>query len=335
MSAPRTSVILPLYNGERYLVEQLASILAQDDGDFELLAQDDGSTDQSVALLEAAAARDTRVRLLPSTGNEGQTNRLHALLSEARGEFVAVADQDDVWAADRNRLLLAAVGDGAMAMGRSELIAGDGSRVGTDLLAKFGRTLTSDVRLRALVQPMFSGHATMTRRAAINPAAFFQPLTFDWMMALDAIFGAGFAYVPGAVVLHRIHGGNQLNNVDVAGERRRLSSPFLRELLLSRRSARVHLWLVLSYLGRSPMVSPSDRQLFGRLAGRCYTGWFSHWRPLKPFGSGLRAEFEALRPLAGSPADWIAFAAEVDALCAPTLSPAGLRGTARSWRRGP
>ena len=59
---PRLSILMPTYNGARFLVEQVESIFAQTDGDFELLAIDDGSSDETPAMLRDLAARDGRMR---------------------------------------------------------------------------------------------------------------------------------------------------------------------------------------------------------------------------------------------------------------------------------
>lgn len=333
---PKLSIVMPTFNGAPYLAQQIGSILDQDDPDFELLVIDDGSSDQTASLATGFAARDPRVRILPSVGRAGQANRLRALIEASAGDFVAVADQDDIWLPDRNRLLLAAIGDGAMALGRSELIDGAGARIGTSLLQQLHRRLAADVRLRALFLPMFSGHATIVRRNAIDMGAFHSSLTFDWLMAVDAIFSRGLVYVDEAVVLHRIHGGNQLNNLNLGKSRRRVSSAFLRDVLLHQSSSRLHFWLVLGHLGRSSVLAPDDRALFAHLAGRCYVTWFSHWRSIKPINSSLRRELkDDLRRFAGSTEDEEAFERQVDILTAPILSRSGLAETARRWRIGP
>jgi GT2 family glycosyltransferase len=89
------SVLLPVYDAERYLAEAIESILAQTFSDFELLAIDDGSRDGSLALLEEYARRDPRVRLVCRT-HTGLVATLNAGLALARGELVARMDADDV-----------------------------------------------------------------------------------------------------------------------------------------------------------------------------------------------------------------------------------------------
>ncbi|MGI8420868.1 MAG: glycosyltransferase family 2 protein [Gaiellaceae bacterium] len=95
----RVTVLIAVYNGERHLAAAIDSVLAQTFVDFELLLVDDGSTDGTVALVESYD--DPRVRLLRNAANTGQIFSLNRGLREARGEYVARLDHDDVCLADR------------------------------------------------------------------------------------------------------------------------------------------------------------------------------------------------------------------------------------------
>jgi len=92
---PTISVVLPVYNAERYVGEAVESILAQTFGDFELLIIDDGSKDRSLEILQRLAESDRRIRLR-SRPNAGLVPTLNEMLAQARGEFIARMDADDV-----------------------------------------------------------------------------------------------------------------------------------------------------------------------------------------------------------------------------------------------
>lgn len=100
MSTPLISVVMPVYNAQRYLREAVDSILDQTLGDFELIAVDDGSKDGSKAILDEYAQRDSRVRVL-SRPNTGIVGALNDGLSVATGEFIARMDADDWVTRDR------------------------------------------------------------------------------------------------------------------------------------------------------------------------------------------------------------------------------------------
>ncbi|MGF6690213.1 glycosyltransferase involved in cell wall biosynthesis [Metapseudomonas resinovorans] len=93
--APFFSVVMPVYNRERYVRQAIESVLAQDDADFELVVVDDGSTDRSVQIIRSI--QDPRVRLLHNHHGGGASAR-NTGLAAARGEFVVWIDSDDLQA---------------------------------------------------------------------------------------------------------------------------------------------------------------------------------------------------------------------------------------------
>jgi len=97
---PAVSVVMPFRDPGPHLGPALASILAQGERDFELLAIDDGSTDGSRARLARAADRDRRIRLLDNRGR-GLVAALNLGLARARAPLVARMDADDVMAPER------------------------------------------------------------------------------------------------------------------------------------------------------------------------------------------------------------------------------------------
>ena len=95
MSNPRLSVLMPLYNGERFLPEALESILSQTFTDFELLVVDDGSSDGSASIVRLFSARDSRIRGFFLDKNVGISAAMNRGLREARAPLIARMDCDD------------------------------------------------------------------------------------------------------------------------------------------------------------------------------------------------------------------------------------------------
>lgn len=91
---PRHSIVIPCFNAARHLSAALASCLAQTDGDWEVVAVDDGSVDGTSALLAAAAARDPRIRVI-TQANAGVGPARNVGLATARGDYVCFLDADD------------------------------------------------------------------------------------------------------------------------------------------------------------------------------------------------------------------------------------------------
>lgn len=93
-SAPKITVLMPLFNGERFVREALESILGQTITDFELLIIDDGSSDASVRIV--GDYDDSRIRLIRNHENLGVTATLNRGIDLARGEYIARMDCDDI-----------------------------------------------------------------------------------------------------------------------------------------------------------------------------------------------------------------------------------------------
>ena len=91
------SIILPVYNAERYLTECLDSVLAQTFADWELIAVDDGSKDDSGKILDNYAAKDLRIRVLHKA-NAGVWAARNDALKRAGGKWITFLDADDVYA---------------------------------------------------------------------------------------------------------------------------------------------------------------------------------------------------------------------------------------------
>lgn len=92
---PTVSVVIPVYNCSPYLAEALDSVLAQTYRDFEVIAVDDGSKDDSLAILRRYEKADSRVRVI-SRPNTGISGALNDGLAVARGALIARMDGDDV-----------------------------------------------------------------------------------------------------------------------------------------------------------------------------------------------------------------------------------------------
>ncbi len=94
--SPLVSVIMPVYNGERFLCEAVDSILSQTFRDFEFIVIDDGSADNTPAILRQYCRKDGRIIWLRKSKNEGIVAALNSGLDHARGKYIARMDADDI-----------------------------------------------------------------------------------------------------------------------------------------------------------------------------------------------------------------------------------------------
>lgn len=91
---PQISIIIPVYNSEKYLRECLDSVVGQTISDIEIICVNDGSTDGSLEILKKYAVKDERIRIIDKE-NEGSVSARNAGIIEARGEYVGFVDSDD------------------------------------------------------------------------------------------------------------------------------------------------------------------------------------------------------------------------------------------------
>jgi glycosyltransferase involved in cell wall biosynthesis len=92
-AAPKVTVFVPVYNRERYIAQTIESILTQTFTDFELLLLDDGSTDNSVKIMQSY--KDPRIRIVCNDENLGIARTRNKGIQLAQGEYLAILDSDD------------------------------------------------------------------------------------------------------------------------------------------------------------------------------------------------------------------------------------------------
>lgn len=133
--APLVSVGLPVYNGDDYVGEAIASILGQTFQDFELLIQDNASTDRTEAICREFARQDPRVSYVRNPQNVGAIPNFNLVFERARGRYFKWAAHDDTCAPtflERCVAVLEAEPDVVLASGQTQLINDDGSPLTRD-----------------------------------------------------------------------------------------------------------------------------------------------------------------------------------------------------------
>ena len=97
-TAPRVSIGLPVYNGEKYLAESLDALLGQTYENFELIISDNASTDDTAGICHRYMKQDSRIRYICQPRNIGATPNHNFVVEQARGELIKWAAADDLYA---------------------------------------------------------------------------------------------------------------------------------------------------------------------------------------------------------------------------------------------
>lgn len=116
------SIAMITYNGEKYLREQLDSILNQTYSDFELIICDDCSKDMTVSILQEYTRKDSRIKLYINEENLGFKKNFEKAILLCNGEYIALSDQDDIWINNKLELCVQNINDYDLLCTNSEII---------------------------------------------------------------------------------------------------------------------------------------------------------------------------------------------------------------------
>ncbi len=221
-SSLEVDVLLATYNGERFIANQLESILAQSFGHWRILLRDDGSTDQTKAICQSyARAHPDRIRLVEDTlGNLGVVECFGRLLSVATAPYVMFCDQDDVWLPDKIAIQLEKI-KGQEANARAGLpvaVFTDALVVDTELrpisdslLRYINRQGTKGCALNRLcVEGNCYGCTMILNRALVERVGSIPPgvISHDWWCGLVAAALGRLVFADCAPIKHRRHASN-------------------------------------------------------------------------------------------------------------------------------
>ena len=126
----KISVIMPIYNCEKYLDSAISSVLSQKGVELEIIAIDDGSVDTSADILARLAASDSRIKPYFTEKNRGVAFTRNLALKYATGDYLAFCDADDIVPEGAYAALLKTIGNNDVAIGAYDALCDDGSFLG-------------------------------------------------------------------------------------------------------------------------------------------------------------------------------------------------------------
>ncbi len=214
-------ILMSTFNGERYLGEQIRSILGQTVSEFRIIVRDDGSTDRTFDLVEEFCREDDRVTLLSDgEGNLGLRRSFMRLLEASEGEYFMFADQDDVWLPEKIERSIAVIRELESLSNKSEpLLVFTDLRVTNDMLETIDESLWHYQRLRPeisqdwkrlLAQNVVTGCTILANRAAARASLPFAlpEMMHDHWVAVNAARHGKIGYINEPTVLYRQHAAN-------------------------------------------------------------------------------------------------------------------------------
>jgi glycosyltransferase involved in cell wall biosynthesis len=206
------SICLATYNGERYLKEQLDSIVKQSYKNIEVIAQDDCSSDKTLEILKSYEDK-LKITIYQNEQNLGYIKNFESVLKKANGEFISICDQDDIWQENKIELLMSNIKDNTLIYSDSLLVDENANSLGK----KFSQSLKNNFistknPLAFLNDNCVSAHAMLFKKELLEyifpfPANIF----FDAWIAANAASLDGIKFYDECLVYYRQHSTNTLS----------------------------------------------------------------------------------------------------------------------------
>jgi teichuronic acid biosynthesis glycosyltransferase TuaG len=207
------NVVIPAYNASRWIAETIESVLAQDFHDFEVVVVDDGSIDDTAAVV----ARFKQVQyILKSNGGEGSARNTG--IRATSGEYVACVDADDLWLPDKLRVQTELLRETGLAWAYSDGYAFDSSSGHTlYTFSEVRQHFSGDILRPLLLEDFIPCPTPVIKRSVFEAVGYFDEsrllrMRADWDMWLRIAARYPIGYVGRPLVRYRIHSGSGSNS---------------------------------------------------------------------------------------------------------------------------
>jgi len=158
------SIAMCTYNGERFLKEQLDSILSQSYTNLELIITDDCSSDKTIKILEQYQKIDTRIKIYQNEENLGFSKNFEKAISLCNGEYIALSDQDDIWKKNKIEKFLLEIKDNVLIYSDAILIDKKATELDKNLLQPKNRLVSGRCNKSFFFVNSISGNTLMFKK---------------------------------------------------------------------------------------------------------------------------------------------------------------------------
>ncbi|HVX52773.1 MAG TPA: glycosyltransferase family 2 protein [Chitinophagaceae bacterium] len=205
---PKVAVVMATYNGEKFLKEQLDSILQQTYRNIEIIIVDDCSTDGTPGILQSYAGRNRGISIHRNKENIGYIKNFEKAIQLATAEYIALCDQDDIWHPQKIEILMNNIQEASVVYCNSELIDDKGNSLNRKMTDM--KNLESyDDCLAFLIGNGVFGHAQLVRKSlAVKAIPFPEDCPHDWVLPFIASFSGIVKFVDEPLVKYRQHATN-------------------------------------------------------------------------------------------------------------------------------
>ncbi|SDM17818.1 Glycosyl transferase family 2 [Daejeonella rubra] len=202
---PLVSIALCTYNGERFLKEQLDSIVNQSYSNIELIAVDDCSSDSTLKILRDYAEKYPFIKVFSNTENLGYIRNFEKAMRLCNGPLIALSDQDDIWSSDKIEKQVQSIGNNMLIYHDSEFIDQQGKSL-NKYMSDVMNLYRGDEPEVFLFFNCISGHSVLLKKELLDKMLPFPDAYFhDWWMGYVATNAGSIDYISEALVKYRQH----------------------------------------------------------------------------------------------------------------------------------
>lgn len=202
---PLVSIAVCTYNGQRYLKEQLDSLVFQTYQNIEIIVVDDCSTDQTISILAEYEGSNANFNFVINNINLGYAKNFEKAISLCKGKYIALSDQDDIWELDKIEKQVAEIGLHALVYHDSKCIDENGNEIKQNLSDVY-RLYEGKSSLPFLFYNCVSGHSMLFTSELIPLLLPFDKRFFhDRWIAFIASERGGVKLIPEKLVSYRQH----------------------------------------------------------------------------------------------------------------------------------
>ena len=205
MATALVSIALCTYNGAKYLREQLDTLVGQTYPNWEIIAVDDCSTDDTIEILNQYANTYPQIKIYRNSQNLGYTKNFEKAIALCTGAFIALCDQDDIWDKNKLSVMVSTLGDYALAYHDSAFVDGEGKPMNKRISDVRNCYTGNDSRV-FLFDNCVLGHATLFKRELLQFMGNFNNLIIhDRWLGYVAANNGGIIFINEPLVNYRQH----------------------------------------------------------------------------------------------------------------------------------
>ena len=210
----KISIVMCTYNGEKYIKQQLNSLVNQTYKIFEVIVQDDCSKDNTIKIVKEFE-NNLPLKIYINKENIGFNKNFEEAILKSNGDFIALCDQDDVWENNKLQILIEEIGDSTLIYSNSLLVDSQLNSLNKTLKDRLKIDFISSFSaVNFLFNNCVSAHSMLFKKELLEYVRIPENFYFDEYIAAVAASLNGVKYIDKNLVLYRQHDSNALKKDD-------------------------------------------------------------------------------------------------------------------------